>query len=341
MKALTRVAFYALAISVVPFSYSYAQDPVDLAPEMNDEEMVEIGQMDEDVDIQAMQDEMPDEGEESFEPPTMQQAKDALDALPGAKDAVKGEVPDVKDRKVYDIYGRQLAYREGAKEYRESIDKRREGFDKPRTKRIEDYKKTRDIIYAAESAEYQKKLNEENEEMFASEEVLKLPTGEALEAVLEEEAIEEIGLKEQKIPTDASARKKVVTAGDAPEFDSARLGMKPVVVENATPPPMPEAAPEEAPKEALEAAVPAEEQAVEAALEMLEEVAVEAQEVSVGKEKVAEEVVEELPEPVEEAEEALDADTEALLNGDDLENSFGDDEVENPFKDTEAPKYND
>ena len=260
MKTLTRVALCALAVGLVPFSTSYAQDPVDLAPDTAADEMdaaIEAAETEDpslDVEEQMDMDDLEEEvteGNDPYKVPTIEEAQAALNALPGAKDAVKGEVKGKPDDKVYDIYGRQLSYREGAKKYRESLDKRRENFAKPRTKMIEEYKKTRDMIYAAETAEYQKKLNEEQENEKANTGARKLPTGEALSAVQEDSFAEEIGLKEQRIPGEDSemqkVRKKVVTAGDAPEFDPARLNNNmggvpaavPVPVEGAEPPPMP------------------------------------------------------------------------------------------------------
>jgi hypothetical protein len=360
MKSLTRVALYALAFSVVPFSYLYAQDPIDLAPDMNSEEEIELDQMlGEEVDIQSLQDEMIEEA--SDRPPTLQEAKEALDALPGAKDAVQGTVPIAeKDMEVYDSYGRQLAYREGSKKYRESLDKRREAFAKPRTKMIQDYQKTRDIIYTAETADYQKKLNEEKEVNTVSE-APEVPTGDVV-SVIQEEAAEEIGLKEQKIPSDTdenAARKKVVTAEDAPDFDPARLNKQPVFVNNVEPPPMPEVVPEDAEDayEAEKVETAPEGVVPEAVPEEFVEEAVEAEKVETAPEAIVPEAVHEEVEgvvPVEEdavpeesVVEELDAETEALLNADELDNPFGDDdetaveEVESPFSETEKLNLND
>ncbi len=341
MKALTRVAFYALAISVVPFSYSYAQEPVDLAPDMVDEEMVESQQtLKEEFDLQAMQDEMIKE--RADRPPTMQEAKEALEALPGAKHAVKGKVPVGKKKTIYDIYGRQLAYREGAKEYRESLDKRRDAFAKPRTKMIEDYRKTRDIIHAAETAEYRKKLNAENEDAMVSE-APRLPTGEAYNAVVEyAPATEEIGLREQRIPTDVSERKKVVTAGNAPEFDPARLNMKPVLVENAVPPPMPKAV-QEKKVPALEKVAKKVEVAVPVPAPEEVKPVEEAPEVAAPAEEEAVEAVGEIP-AVEEAVPVVnerDEEVDALVGGGALDNPFEAEEMENPFTSKEELLFND
>ena len=260
MKTLTRVAFSTLAFSLVPFSYSYAQDPVDLAPDIAESGIPSDADVssdnEEDSDIQAVQDEVISEEKGIPKAPTLEEARAALAMLPGARDATKGRLGGKTNQNIYDIYGRQLAYREGVKEYRKELDERREEFSKPRTKMIGEYQKTRDMIYAAETAEYQKKLNEEKSEK-AKVDVHKLPTGEALSAIQDEEVAEALGLKEQEIPSDVSeseaqkVKRKVVTTDDAPVFDPARLNVDevpksaPVPVEGVEPPPMPEEAPQE------------------------------------------------------------------------------------------------
>jgi hypothetical protein len=363
MKTLTRVAFFALFLGVAPFSLSHAQEPVDLSTGMDIEEVMNAEEMmEDDADIQAMQDEM--ESEDPDRPPTLEEAKAALDALPGSKHATKGTVPLSKNNEVYDMYGRQLAYREGAKAYRESLDKRREAFAKPRTDRIDAYNKTREMIYAAETAEYQRKLNEEREEMKASE-AHKLPTGEVYDAVVEDGLAEEIGLKEQRIPTDPSQRKKVVTAGNAPAFDPARLNMRPHAVEDVEPPPMPEVVEEvnvpvaedvtpipepvaEIPKntpavaedvpdvpavaEEVETQVP--EVAVEVEAPVVEVPEAEVPEADVLGDEVSEVAVPELEDALVEE---INASTELFVEPDSEEVE----EVDNPFSDGNGQSYND
>lgn len=276
MKTLTRVAFYALALSLVPFSYSYAQEPVDLAPEADVEGAVDdvaaadvdvvgteddvaeeddfsdadfLGEdidIDTDTEVQPVQEDVVVEKRDPHRPPTLEEARRALEAMPGAKEAVTGEISTKVEGEIYDFYGRQLAYREGVKKYRASLDKRRENFSAPSMQALRKYQQTRDLIFAAETADYQRRLHEQKNKQ-ANTGVHKLPAGEAASAVLAEDVAEEIGLKEQEVPSDTQeVKRKVVTAGDAPEFDPARLGEDPVSssvpvsVEDVVPPPMPE-----------------------------------------------------------------------------------------------------
>jgi len=150
---------------------------------------------------------------------------------------------------------------------------------------IERYQETRDVIYAAETADYQRKIKEQEAEE-AGYVAHKLPSGEAISAVQEDAVLEEIGIKEQEIPSlDSEAqvvKKKVVTAGNAPAFDPARLNMNkvsaavPVPVEGVVPPPMPEVVQEEKEVEVQqleavpEVVVPAVEDKVEDAVQVVE-----------------------------------------------------------------------
>ncbi len=367
MKTLTRVAFTALAFGLIPYTYSYAQEPVDLAPDTSYEEEAELEQyLDEEILLEEEsfsegEDVLADMNSDEDRVPTLEDAKKALEAMSGAKDAVKGKVPTEVDQDVYDIYGRQLSYREGANEYRESLDKRRENFAKPRTKMIEEYHKTRDVTYAAETADYQKKLNEQKEEELAGDGMQKLPTGEGVEAALEGEVVEEIGIKEQRIPGDMSVRKKVVTADNAPEFDPANLNRKPVQVKNAEPPPMPEVAEKkvepvvEVPAPAPESkALDVEAPAVEEKVEQEAAPVVEVPAVETEAEPMAEETVDEAAlalEPVAETEaeeavdeisdEAVDEEADALMGEEQMDNPFEDQDVKSPFDDREEQIFND
>lgn len=189
MNIFARVALCAMAFNVALSSYSDAQEPMGT--------------------------------------PSIEEAREALENLPGSKDAVKGPVNKEVNVEAYDIYGRQLSYREGAKEYRKSIDKRRKNFARPREELIENYQKTRDMIYAAETVEYQESFNKQREDKVREGRARELPVDADVGEIdlQEEEAVE---LKEQKIPGSSkmqAARRTVVTTKDAPDFDPARLNV--------------------------------------------------------------------------------------------------------------------
>ncbi|MCK5374296.1 MAG: hypothetical protein KAJ40_03345 [Alphaproteobacteria bacterium] len=220
MKTLTRVAFYALAFGFVPCSYSYAQNSVDPAQDMTAKDVA--------VDL-----------ENQDEPLTLEEADHAIAALPGAKDAVKGPIDTHVDGNVYDIYGRQLSYREGSKEFRTSIETRRDNFAEPRAVLIEQYEETRDKVYAAETAAYQQNISET--ELTHDKAEKQIPVAITEQPKFEAPAVEVtesegVGLKEQEIPegkSEAGAqliKRKVITAEDAPKFDPAKLKEKPEAV---------------------------------------------------------------------------------------------------------------
>ncbi len=235
MKTLTCVAFCAFVLSTIPLSHLCAQEPVNLTAKVNSvkdikpEKKIVNGD-----DTKSHKKNVSKKKHVRF--PTVQETRKALASLPIYKDAVKGTISTkIEQDMYYDIYTRQLAYRDGAIEYRKSLDKRRQNFAKPRTKMIGDYKKVRDIIYTAETIEYQKKVNAKymknankksgtnKIESAKISEAKKLPTGNIASMIKNKGEANQIQLKEQKIPSNEDIRKKVITADNAPEFNPAKL----------------------------------------------------------------------------------------------------------------------
>ena len=204
MKSLTRVAFYALILSIVPLSYSHADDS-------NVEEEEEIL--------------------------TLEEAKALIDSRATANDALGGLVGPPSDE-IYDFYSRQLSYREKTKAYRASLEVRRVAFEEPRTPLIEAYKDIQNRVYRAETAAYQESLlayeeslsDEEPQESGVSESDEEIVVPDIMES--SDNASEEVDkpLKEMDVPTDVAnaeddqdVKKKVITSDDAPDFDPANL----------------------------------------------------------------------------------------------------------------------
>ena len=202
MKFFTRVAFLFVAFAAFPLSFSYAEDAENPAEEL-----------------------------------TLDEAKILIDSLPTAHDVVSGTVP-TKTQGFYDIYGRQIAFREGAKELRASLDERRENFEEPRVKAIDGYRSTVKQVYAAESVDYQSKAEDGSDEdavavekedaMAVNVEAEDMPASdEEIVSIDDAQDEEEPGLVEKPIPSDddseGAPKKKVVMPDDAPEFDPADL----------------------------------------------------------------------------------------------------------------------
>ncbi len=202
MKSLTRVAFYALAISLVPLSYSYADD----------------GNMDEEEEVL-----------------TLQEAQALINSKDTAKDATGGDVGDAYVE-YYDIYSRQLSFREKSKIYRASIEARRAAFEAPRTELMNEHKEIERKVFAAETAAYQAYLQEMSEQgmddMSDDErQVISIKdepkdTEVASSGDYGAGSADEPHVKEIEVPVDdadVNVRKKVVTSDDAPDFDPANL----------------------------------------------------------------------------------------------------------------------
>ena len=88
------------------------------------------------------------EKEEPVEMLSLDEAKALLDSFPTAKDAVSGTVPTEVPQEYYDMYIRQLKYREHVKDLRASLDERRESFANPRTETIERFREVIAKVYA-------------------------------------------------------------------------------------------------------------------------------------------------------------------------------------------------
>lgn len=223
MKALTRVAFYALLLSSVSISTLHAQEQVsDMDSAVSDP--ISVIPEEEDVtDVEADDD----------KPLSLMEANKLIQEMPGAKDAITGVINTKTSQEIYDIYGRQLAYREGAKKYRASLEERRKNFAVPRTKMIERYKEVRIKVHQAQSAAYQEGLDEQQDSQDENEKPVVLDSVADSEAPISEEESAG-GLVEQMISEDAfegdqgqMVQKKVVTSDDAPEFDPMKLGDDP------------------------------------------------------------------------------------------------------------------
>ncbi|PCJ03249.1 MAG: hypothetical protein COB14_00520 [Alphaproteobacteria bacterium] len=213
MKFYTRVAFLFVAFAAFPLSFSYAED-------------------------------VSDDKKSEAEVLTLEEARNLIDGLPTAHDVVSGAVP-TQSQGFYDIYGRQVSFRESAKELRASLDVRRENFGAPRVEALEGYRDTVTKVYAAETVAYQADVrdaamekDEDAEEdkvtisVNASDEAKKsddMPMDEEEVASADDDAQDEEapGLIEKPIPSDSdeegAAKKKVVMPDDAPEFDPADL----------------------------------------------------------------------------------------------------------------------
>ncbi len=179
---------------------------------------------------------------------TLEEVQEFIYSLPAAKDAIDIPVSEEASwQKIYDIYSRQIAYRESAKKLRASLEARQESFAEPRTKIINAYKENLKKVYAAERAAYQESLasDKKNSKKTAStmkksgddEEKIKSSTASETDEDGKKEKVasapkpkkqapeEDIGLKEQEIPTTAEEgkKKKVITAENAPDFDPSNL----------------------------------------------------------------------------------------------------------------------
>ena len=207
MKFYTRVAFLFVVFAAFPLSYSYAEDVSD---DKKDEVL------------------------------TLEEAGELIEALPTASDAVTGVVStDVSG--FYDIYGRQVAFRESAKALRASLDERRENFESPRVKSIEGYRGTVKKVYISEAAAYQSGLDNGSDEkmsMHSDENDNVAISDDEGKPEMEPESDDEVaasdgqdddvpGLVEKPIPSDdmseGAPKKKVVMPEDAPDFDPANL----------------------------------------------------------------------------------------------------------------------
>lgn len=211
MKFYTRVAFLIVAFAAFPLPSSYADD----------------GQNDKKDEVL-----------------TLEEAGELIEALPTASDAVTGVVSTDRSG-FYDIYGRQVAFRESAKALRASLDERRENFETPRVKSIEGYRDTVKKVYISETAAYQGGLDngsdeemgmdsDENDNVVISTNVSDDAENSENPPETDDEVANADGqdddgseLVEKPIPSDdmseGAPKKKVVMPEDAPDFDPANL----------------------------------------------------------------------------------------------------------------------
>lgn len=209
MKFYTRVVFLFVAFALLPLSFSYADD----------------GQNDEKDEVI-----------------TLEEAGALIEALPTAGDAVTGVV-STGQPKFYDIYGRQIAFRESAKALRASLDERRDNFAAPRVQALDGYRGTVKKVYSSETAAYQSSLengSDEENDMDSDENdnvVISTDVSDDLEqfehvpddiaSVDDVQDVDGSELVEKPIPSDSdeenAPKKKVVMPEDAPDFDPADL----------------------------------------------------------------------------------------------------------------------
>ena len=145
---------------------------------------------------------------------TLDEAKAMLDALPTAKDAIGGSLKESEQPPYYDIHGRQLAYREHAKVFRASLEERRKRYESPRLDILERARTTVRKVYAAETAAYQKEVLEAEDESVSEE---------GSEQTSESEDVDDGVLTRKPVSSVDGTNKKVITSGDAPDFDPSQL----------------------------------------------------------------------------------------------------------------------
>lgn len=215
MKILFRLSLFIVALTVFSAAQVFAQET---------KAQEESSYSNADLEPAAG----PEEDDEDVM--TLEEAQDYINSLPTAADATSGSVKEEASQERYDIYSRQMAYREHAKKFRAMLEARRKSFERPRTKLVERYRETLDKVYAAEAAAYEKEMQEESraDAKEDSEE-----HGANLVEVEEDarpgtEAEQAGGVKEQVVPEydeegKEVIKKRVVTPQDAPDFDPEKL----------------------------------------------------------------------------------------------------------------------
>ncbi len=176
---------------------------------------------------------------ESEVPQTKEELKKFIDSLGTSEDAVGGTVNEESTwQEIYDIYSRQIAYREKTKEYRKSILERQKSFAEPADALKEKYKENMDTVYEAESKIYQDEMSGDSDDAMSmiDRKAPKMPSrperpvppsrsisgGEDVDARTQGEKPD---LKEIDVPVPSAdgANRKVYTDENAPEFDPSRL----------------------------------------------------------------------------------------------------------------------
>ncbi len=183
-------------------------------------------------------DEMAEDAAEEEKVMSLEESREFVMSGATAKDAVGGTVSTTPAAEPYDIYTRQLAYREHAKDMRASLDQRRKNYEKPHIELLENYRAAQEKIFAAETAAYQEQVDKDNAAdkedgaAMADEDMPKvMDSSDAGNKDMSEEktasADGDKGLTEKPIPAEPGEedgpKKKVVTTEDAPDFDPSNL----------------------------------------------------------------------------------------------------------------------
>lgn len=184
----------------------------------------------------------------------LQEVKAEVMGAPTASSALSGRVNENPSVGIYDMYSRQLAFRENAKDLRQSIENRRDNFEKPRVVYLDEYRERMKKVYDAESAVYQKDLKSETSSAKKKKKTDRKTRAKAkrLKMKKEAEAVaarrrsknssespssqekghmhhanDTDGLQEHDIPQgsvgDKKPKRKVITSHDAPDFDPGNL----------------------------------------------------------------------------------------------------------------------
>ena len=176
MKILKFLCFFAVLFSFSPISYSFAEE------------------------------------KERMRVLTLDEAEDLIHEAPSADDAVTGTVsPESLD--FYDIYARQLAFRESAKDLRASLEVRRESFEEPRLGVLENHRDVVPKVHAAETAAYLKETAGDDKKSKVRVPARKKQSKK--QEILDVSDVQKQDLKEVPIPDagDVAPKRKVVTTG--------------------------------------------------------------------------------------------------------------------------------
>lgn len=146
---------------------------------------------------------------------TDESADDFVSALPNAGHATRSSVSTEVSQEYYDMYSRQIAYRQNAKNFREMLEERQKSFVAPQVAAVEGYRHNVEKVYSAEAAAI----------AGGGDMTSDAATDDQAVVVHDEPARDGGILREIDVPAsvDADAGRVVVTSDDAPEFDPSRL----------------------------------------------------------------------------------------------------------------------
>ncbi|MBI1300741.1 MAG: hypothetical protein GC137_03690 [Alphaproteobacteria bacterium] len=227
-----RLSLFLLAF-VVLLPSAHAQEATE-EPESLSAEEEQVVADDEQEIVEVFGQEINLEDEEDDRVLTMEEAQELIYQRPAANDAIKGGEVPLSELGIYNIYARQLAYRESARKFRASLEARRESFEAPRTAVVEEHREIVDKVYAAESAAFQKAQkngSDQNEESRSAmieenQQEAKKDNLEKMDMAKTDISDDEYegNLKELPIPSeDETVNRKVVTDPEAPDFDPSKL----------------------------------------------------------------------------------------------------------------------